>query len=136
MFAFPLATANPAQFLSGLMQPSITAKIAKDRSMLCLMGQISPKPKSVVRMEEVRMSIPVATLVDSSPTYTNDNSIDSMPTQYFRLSVLELTARSAKFLKIVVAGNKVIDASVSAILWSAHHFIVRGGWLSCEEIVR
>ena len=102
--------------------------------MLCLMGQISPKPKSV-RMEEVRMSIPVATLVDSSPTYT-DNSIDSMPTQYSRLSVLELTARSAKFLKIVVAGNKVIDASVSAIPWSAHHFIVRGGCLSCEEIVR
>ncbi|KAB2109805.1 hypothetical protein AG0111_0g81 [Alternaria gaisen] len=34
MFAFPLATANPAQLPSGLVQPSMTAKIPTAKSML------------------------------------------------------------------------------------------------------
>jgi hypothetical protein len=34
MFAFPLATANPAQLPSGLVQPSMTARIPTAKSML------------------------------------------------------------------------------------------------------
>jgi hypothetical protein len=44
MFAFPLATANPAQLPSGLVQPSMTAKIPTATSMLLSVSDwLSPR---------------------------------------------------------------------------------------------
>ena len=34
----------------------------------------------------------------------------------------------------MVADDEVFDASVSAVLWSAYQFVVRGGYLSCRVL--
>jgi hypothetical protein len=60
----------------------------------------------------------------SRRTYANDNTIGPMRTQCPHFSVVELTWSFLEVSKIVVAGNDVQDARVSAIFRAAYQCIV------------
>jgi hypothetical protein len=72
----------------------------------------------------------------SGPVYTKDNTIDSVPTQYPCVSIVELTSGFAEMPKIIVAVYEVHDVCVSAIFRSTYQFIFRGACLSCDDSVR